>query len=193
MHFLTKISIISLLIFSISSCSVHEEVFQKRKYQKGHYLSLKKKNNGLKNDKHLDNTIEQNKDSASKKVILKKNIEPTTNTLLVSVLEEEKATQTNKTSEQIIKTTSSRKNTTFGEFRKNLPFKIGEHLKINSLIPSDKAAITSTSIFNSDLLTTVVISILIIGTIIALQMIEGQLGLLIGVGLILAAIVIFVT
>ena len=65
MKVLNRLSIFILLIIAISSCSVKNGFIQKRKYQKGYHLSMKKKINNSDNSKPKDNQLEQ-KDELAK-------------------------------------------------------------------------------------------------------------------------------
>jgi cytoskeletal protein RodZ len=64
MKLLNQLTLLILLVVAISSCSVNNSFIQKRKYQKGYHLSMKKKINNSDNSKRKDNQLEQKNELA---------------------------------------------------------------------------------------------------------------------------------
>ena len=77
MKLFNRLSLLILLVVAFSSCSVNNGFIQKRKYQKGYHLSMKKKINNSDNNKRKDNQPEQKhelaKESSFSKVSKKSN------------------------------------------------------------------------------------------------------------------------
>lgn len=64
MKLFNQLSVFILLAFAISSCSVNNSFIQKRKYQKGYHLSMKKKINNSNNIRLKYNQLEKKNELA---------------------------------------------------------------------------------------------------------------------------------
>ena len=170
MKLLNRLSILILLVVAISSCNVNNGFIQKRKYQKGYHLSMKKKISNSDNSKLKDNQLEQNnelaKESSFSKASEKNNgaVIKTENTNTEDVAE--KAIENNGNKEKVnhIKTNA-----------KNLAEQIKSVIE-NQSIAKNNTASKSKSNDDSDLITLILIILLVILALALFALIDGLLG-----------------
>jgi len=186
MHLKRFILAFTALALTASSCSVNNGFIQKRKYKKGFHISLNSKHgnfNSVKANAEKPKTelieVQQHFDTIAKHdFIVEQKIVPldfqekTVSSLIIE-------------SQELAKKNNVR-------IASPLPIRNIRNKAIG-FKTKQTSNIQSTSTFNSDLLTIVVMALLIIGAILAFQLIEGTTGLWIGIALIIGLIVIFAT
>ena len=187
MKLLNRLSILILLVVAISSCNINNGFIQKRKYQKGYHLSMKKKINNSDNIRLKDNQLEK-KDELAKESLFSKASEKsngavikTANTNTEDVAEKGIENNANKEKVNHIKTNA-----------KNLAEQIKNVIENKSIVKSNTAGKTSTS-DNSELINIILIVILVLLILALIGKILPGLAWLLGVVILVLLIYLVLT
>ena len=196
MKLLNRLSILILLVVAISSCNVNNGFIQKRKYQKGYHLSMKKKINNSDNIRLKDNQLEKKdelaKESAFSKASEKSNgaVIKTANTNTDDELTNSNETTIEDVAERAIANNSSKEKINHIKTNtKNLAEQIKNAIE-NQSIAKNNTASKSKANDDSDLITLILIILLVILALALFALIDGLLGGLLSLILLIIIIVL---
>jgi len=190
MSLLKRLSIFIILIAAISSCNVNNGFIQKRKYQKGYHLSMKKKINNSDRSNQTIEKVNQNENLAQTSIETEhsfKNEDAKTETSVdKAVKEEEKVDQPIiEKSEKIITPTKERVVTV----KKGLTNKLNKVIENNPVVNSNTASKTNSN-GDSDIVTIILIVLLILLALALFALIDGMLGGLLSLILLIIVVVL---
>lgn len=194
MNILKRLSAIVLLIVAISSCNVNNGFIQKRKYQKGYHISLKKSSEKTKTSTEKDELtqgvkIEKNEVIDQKMNSSDDNFQDLNN--LNSNKDEVVDSKTNE--EPNAKTVQKEKKIISNKMRKNQNFPRDNWLNREfKLVPnSGNTASKSNTTDNSELIKIILIVLLVLLALALIAKIGGTLGYLLGV-VVLVVVIYFI-
>ena len=175
MKLLNRLSIFILLI-AISSCAVNNGFIQKRKYQKGYHLSMKKIIKNSDNSKRKDNQLEQ-KDELAKESSFSKASEKSNGALIETENTSTKnETATQDVAEEAIKNDGNQeKNNRIKTTTKKLSEQIKNVIEAKLIVKNNTVS-KSKSNDDSDLVTLILIILLVILALALFALIDGLLG-----------------
>lgn len=199
MKLLKRFSLLILLVVAISSCNFNNAFIQKRKYQKGYHLSIKKKISKTDNSRRKDTPLEQ-KDALEKESSFSKSSEKNTGTIIKTenIKSGDELTNLNETIkedivEQAIANKSSKEKVNhIKTYAKNLAEQIKNVIENKSIVKSNTAGKTSTS-DNSELINIILIVILVLLILALIGKILPGLGWLLGVVILVLLIYLVLT
>ncbi len=187
MKLLNRLSILILLVVAISSCNVNNGFIQKRKYQKGYHLSMKKKISNSDNSKRKDNQLEQ-KDELAKESSFSKAAEKSNGAVIKT-----ENTNTEDIAEKAIENNGNKEKVNHIKINtKNLAEQIKNVIENKSIVKSNTASKTSTS-DNSELINILLIVILVLLILALIGKILPGLGWLLGVVILVLLIYLVLT
>jgi|SaaInlStandDraft_5_1057022.scaffolds.fasta_scaffold28577_2 cytoskeletal protein RodZ len=196
MKLLNRLSILILLVVAISSCNVNNGFIQKRKYQKGYHLSMKKKINNSDNIRLKDNQLEK-KDELAKESLFSKASEKSNGAVIKTgnTNTDDELTNSNETTiedvtEKAIANNSSKEKINHIKTNtKNLAEQIKSVIENQSIVKNNTAS-KSKSNDDSDLITLILIILLVILALALFALIDGLLGGLLSLILLIIIIVL---
>ena len=199
MKLLNRLSILILLVFAISSCKVNNGFIQKRKYQKGYHLSMKKKINNSDNIRLKDNQLEK-KDELAKESLFSKASEKSNGAVIktANTNTDDELTNSNETTiedvaeKAIANNNSKEKVNHIKTNAKNLAEQIKNVIENKSIVKSNTASKTSTS-DNSELINIILIVILVLLILALIGKILPGLAWLLGVVILVLLIYLVLT
>jgi cytoskeletal protein RodZ len=190
MKLLNRLSIFILLVVAVSSCNINNGFIQKRKYQKGHHLSMKKKISNSDNSKRKDNHLEQ-KDELAKENSFSKTSEKSNGAFIETENTSTKnETATEGVAEEAIKNDGNQEKTNrIKTNTKKLPEQIKNVIETQSIVKNNTAS-KSKSTDDSDLVTLILIILLVILALALFALIDGLLGGLLSLILLIIVVVL---
>ena len=190
MKLLNRLPIFILLIVAISSCTVNNGFIQKRKYQKGYNLSMKKVIKNSDKSKRKDNQLEQ-KDELAKENSFSKTSEKSNGALIETENTSTKnETATEDVAEEAIKNDGNQEKTNhINTTTKKLSELIKIVIEAKSIVKNNTAS-KSKSNDDSDLVTLILIILLVILALALFALIDGLLGGLLSLLLLIIVVVL---
>ena len=189
MKLLNRLPIFILLIVAISSCTVNNGFIQKRKYQKGYNLSMKKVIKNSDKSKRKDNQLEQ-KDELAKENSFSKTSEKSNGALIETDNTSTKnETATEDVAEEAIKNDCNQEKT--NHIKRNTK-KLSEQIKnvIETKSIAKNTASKSKSNDDSDLVTLILIILLVLLALALFALIDSALGGLLSLILLIIVVVL---
>jgi len=183
-----RLTILILLVVAISSCSVNNSFIQKRKYKKGYHLSMKKKISNSNDAKKTEVELNQDEDLAKNTSITNKVIKKDLCIAEESLTSEELTIKKNITKEKTSKLKAKQKNTPIVKGNSKVVNRVKQMLENNPIVKSNTADKSKSN--DSDVVTIVLIVLLVLLALALFAFIDGILGGLLSLILLIIGVVL---
>ena len=188
MKLLNQLTLLILLVLAISSCSVNNSFIQKRKYQKGYHLSMKKKINNSENSKRKDNQLEKKHELAKENSFSKASEKSNGALIETENTSTKNETETEDVAEEAIKNNKNQEKINRIKTKK-LSEQIKNVIEAKSIVKNNTTS-KSESTDDSDLVTLILIILLVILALALFALIDGLLGGLLSLILLIIVVIL---